>query len=195
MRGQTVAPSPSGRGLGRGSEALAKVYLNDSPSPSGRGLGRGSEALARFTLMIFQREASPRVETMNKQRHYRGGFEYAGSLSLVRKLRKGSTDAELLLWDNLRNRRLLGFKFRRQHQFGNYVADFYCHEAKLVIECDGGIHAGVEARNHDQNRDAYFSSLDLRVLRFTNEEVLNETTRVLTVIEKYLREAKPRAGS
>jgi very-short-patch-repair endonuclease len=139
------------------------------------------------------REALPRVKTMNKPRHYRGGFEYAGSLPLVRELRKGSTDAELLLWNNLRNRRLLGFKFRRQHQFGNCIADFYCHEAKLVIECDGGIHAKVEAWNHDQNRDAYFSSLDLRVLRFMNDEVLNETTRVLAVIETYLREAKPRA--
>ena len=144
--------------------------------------------------MISHREASPRVEIMNKPRHYRGGFEYAGSLSLVRELRKGPTDAESFLWDNLRNRRLLGFKFRRQHQIGKYVADFYCREAKLVIECDGGIHARVEAWNHDQNRDAYLSSLDLRVLRFTNDEVLNETTRVLAVIETYLREASPLAA-
>jgi very-short-patch-repair endonuclease len=131
---------------------------------------------------------------MNKPRHYRGGFEYTGSLRRSRELRRSSTDAELLLWESLRNRRLLGFKFRRQHQFGNYIADFYCHDAKLVIECDGGIHTKVEAWNHDQNRDAYLSSLDLRVLRFANDEVLNETARVLDVIKTYLREAKPRAG-
>ena len=131
---------------------------------------------------------------MNKPRHYRGGFEYTGSLRRLRELRKRSTDAELLLWESLRKRRLFGFKFRRQHQIGKYIADFYCHEAKLVIECDGGIHARVEAWNHDQNRDAYMSSLGLRVLRFTNDEVLKEITRVLAVIETYLREAKPRAG-
>ena len=129
---------------------------------------------------------------MNRPRQYRGGFEYTGSLRRSRELRKNATEAELLLWESLRKRRLLGFKFRGQHQFGNYIADFYCHEAKLVIECDGGIHSSVEAWNHDQNRDAYLSSLDLRVLRFTNDEVLKEITRVLTVIEQYLREAKPR---
>ena len=126
---------------------------------------------------------------MTRSRHYRGGFEYVGSLSHVRKLRKDETDAETLLWDRLRNRRLLGFKFRRQHQFGKYIADFYCHEAQLVIECDGGIHSGAEAWNHDQDRDAYMASVGLRVLRFTNEQVLNETESVLSLISKYLREA------
>ena len=132
---------------------------------------------------------------MNKPRQYRGGFEYAGLLSHARKLRRVTTDAEILLWNQLRNRQLLGFKFRRQHQFGKYIADFYCHEAKLVIECDGGVHSEVDAWNHDQNRDAYMSSLGLRVLRFTNEQVLNETADVLNVIGSYLREAKPRAGN
>src|SRR5437868_7741606 len=131
---------------------------------------------------------------MRKRRQYRGGYEFTGLRKLVRELRKELTSAETLLRELIRNRRLLGFKFRRQHQIGKYVADFYCREAKLVIECDGGIHARVEAWNHDQNRDAYLSSLDLRVLRFTNDEVLNETTRVLAVIETYLREAKPRAA-
>ena len=130
---------------------------------------------------------------MNKPRQYRGGFEYAGLLPQARKSRQVTTDAELLLWNRLRNRQLPGFKFRRQHQFGEYIADFYCHEAKLVIECDGGVHSAVETWNQDQSRDAYMSSLGLRVLRFTNEQVLNETEAVLNVIGKYLREAKPRA--
>ena len=132
---------------------------------------------------------------MNKPRHYRGGFEYSGSLGKVRQLRRTSADAESVLWDKLRNQQLLGFKFRRQHQFGKYIADFYCHEAKLVIECDGGIHSEVKTWNHDHNRDAYMSSLGLRVLRFTNEQVLDETEDVLNVIGSYLREAKPRAGN
>ena len=131
---------------------------------------------------------------MNKSRHYRGGFEYSGSLKLTRELRQTSTDAESFLWNRLRNRKMAGFKFRRQHQVGMYVTDFYCREAKLVIECDGVIHAKAESWHHDQNREAYISSLGLRTVRFTNEEVLNETERVLSVIRDYLRAAQPRAG-
>ena len=108
--------------------------------------------------------------SMNKSRHYRGGFEYSGSLTLTRELCQTSTDAESLLWDELRDRQLLGFKFRRQHQIGKYVVDFYCHKARLVIECDGDIHSKAEAWHHDQNRDAYMSALGLSTLRFTNEE-------------------------
>src|SRR5687768_13285465 len=132
---------------------------------------------------------------MNRSRHYRGGFEYAGSLTRTRELRQTSTDAESLLWDRLRNRQLPGFKFRRQHQIAKYVVDFYCDKAKLVIECDGGIHSSAEAWHHDQNREAYMSALGLRTLRFTNEEVLNETEHVLSEISDYLRAAKPRGNS
>ena len=82
---------------------------------------------------------------MIKQRQYRGGYQLAGLLELARELRKRQTSAETLLWQLLRDRRLLGFKFRRQHQFGNYVTDFYCREAALVIECDGSAHRGNES--------------------------------------------------
>ena len=59
----------------------------------------------------------------------------------MRELRAKETEPEVvLLWKLLRNRQLLGLKFRRQHQFGDYVVDFYCHEAQLVIECDGSVH-------------------------------------------------------
>ena len=132
---------------------------------------------------------------MNKPRHYRGGFEYSGSLTLTRELRQTSTDAESLLWDRLRDRLLLGFKFRRQHQLGQYIVDFYCNEASLVIECDGGLHSRAQAWHHDQNREAYMSALGLRTLRFTNEEVLTETERVLSEISDYLRAAQPRRDS
>ncbi len=77
---------------------------------------------------------------MNKAKHYRGGYDVAGLSGLARQLRKQQTRSEGLLWQLLRNRQLLGFKFRRQHQFGDYVADFYCHEGRLVVECDGLVH-------------------------------------------------------
>ena len=123
---------------------------------------------------------------MRKSRQYRGGYQFAGLKELVRELRETQTSAEALLWELIRNRRLLGFKFRRQHQFGDYVADFYCHEAQLVIECDGAVHQPNEQWHHDQNRDAYMIEQGLRVLRFTNDRILNDTEKVLDEIAALL---------
>ncbi len=123
---------------------------------------------------------------MRKARQYRGGYEFSGLKELARELRKKETSAEFLLWGLLRSRQVLGVKFRRQHQFGNYVADFYCHEAKLVLECDGAAHEPNEQWHHDQNRDAYMIAQGLRVLRFTNEQILIETQKVLDEIVKHL---------
>ena len=123
---------------------------------------------------------------MKKRRHYRGGLNRAGLLERARELRSNETQAESYLWDKLRNRQIQGFKFRRQHQFGNYIADFYCHEAQLVIECDGLVHDTNEAWQHDQTRDAYMIGQGLRVLRFSNEEVLNNIEVVLHKIAQNL---------
>jgi len=127
-----------------------------------------------------------RRKEMNKGRHYRGGYRFAGLADLTRELRAKQTTAEALLWELLRNRRLLGFKFRRQHQFGDYAADFYCHEARLVIECDGSVHDPNERWHHDRERDAYMVAQGLRVLRFRNEQVLVNPEKVLREISKYL---------
>lgn len=123
---------------------------------------------------------------MRKARQYRGGYESSGLKELARELRRKQTSAEALLWELIRNRQLLGFKFRRQHQFGDYVADFYCHEALPVVECDGPVHQPNEQWHHDQNRDAYMIAQGLRVLRFTNERILNDTAKVLDEIAKCL---------
>jgi very-short-patch-repair endonuclease len=125
---------------------------------------------------------------VRRQRHYRGGYNSARLKDLAREQRKDPTEAESLLWQSLRRRQLLGFKFRRQHQFGDYVSDFYCSEAQLVIECDGSIHQKNERWHHDQVRDAYMISQGVRVLRFTNEQVLNDTAAVLSEIAKQLLE-------
>ena len=123
---------------------------------------------------------------MNQQRQYRGGYEIVGLLNLARELRAKQTPAEAPLWQLLRKRQLFGFKFRRQHQFGDYITDFYCHEARLVIECDGSVHDPNEQWHHDQNRDAYMIAQGLRVLRFTNKQIINHTETVLEEISKYL---------
>jgi len=123
---------------------------------------------------------------VRKLRHYRGGCDFAGLKTLARELRKDQTSAEELLWSLLRNRQLLGFKFRRQHQFGRYVADFYCRNAQLVIECDGSAHNSNEQWHHDRNRDAYMELQGLTVLRFSNERVLKDTDSVIDEIASRL---------
>ena len=124
---------------------------------------------------------------MKKVRHYRGGLQFAGLTQPARELRSAQTAVEAKLWALLRNKQLRGYKFRRQHQFGNYIADFFCHEAQLVIECDGSVHDENEQWQHDQQRDAYMISNGVRVLRFTNAEILNDTDKVIETISSYLR--------
>ena len=100
-------------------------------------------------------------------------------IGIARRLRKNSTPAEELLWKHLRNRRLGGLKFVRQHPFNRYVVDFYCAELKLVVEIEGGVHQLPDQKEYDRYR---FEELDLRgltILRFSNEEVLNHATEVL----------------
>ncbi|HMP71880.1 MAG TPA: HsdR family type I site-specific deoxyribonuclease [Kiritimatiellia bacterium] len=130
-----------------------------SPQPSPRG--RGSE-------------------------HYRGGLDFAGMTDKARALRLNQTPAEDALWELLRDRQLMGAKFRRQHQFGEYICDFFCHEAKLVVECDGEPHSEAARSKHDGKRDAYLRSQGLTVVRFANERVLNDTDAVLQEIGSHL---------
>ena len=118
--------------------------------------------------------------------HYRGGYDFSGLLKLAREMRKKKTPAEDLLWELLRDRQLCNAKFRRQHQFGDYLCDFYCHDAKLVVECDGEPHFTAEGKKHDAKRDAYLKSQGLTVLHFENDRVLNDTDAVLREIAAHL---------
>ncbi len=114
--------------------------------------------------------------------HYRGGFDFTGELELARKLRNNATPAEQLLWEIVRDRRLLGLKFRRQHQIGDYIVDFYCDEKKLVVELDGSVHDTPSRKKVDHKRDEYLKSLGLKVIRIANEQLLNNTATVLNEI-------------
>jgi len=102
-------------------------------------------------------------------------------------LRKTQTDAEEIIWQSLRNRNILGFKFRRQHPLDKYIADFYCHEAKLIIEIDGGIHNQIDNKEYDKYRSYELEELGIEVLRFTNEEVNKNLQMVLNVIRGFLQ--------
>jgi len=97
----------------------------------------------------------------------------------ARGLRSGGTDAERMLWRHLRTRGLMGGKFRRQHPVGRYIVDFICLEAGLVVELDGGQHAGSAA---DAVRTRTLQQQGYRVVRFWNNDVLTQTDAVLAVI-------------
>jgi adenine-specific DNA-methyltransferase len=94
------------------------------------------------------------------------------------------TDAERLLWRHLRDRRFGGLKFRRQHPVGPFIVDFVCPEKKLIIEVDGGQHDTNSSS--DERRSFFLRNMGYQILRFWNNEVLQETDAVLTVILKRL---------
>ena len=103
-------------------------------------------------------------------------------LDFARSLRHKQTDAEKLLWTLMRNRQLLGLKFRRQRSIGPYVLDFYCHERKLCIELDGGQHYTSEGVHQDEQRKVFPESRGIRTLRFSNLDVLKNLEGVLLAI-------------
>ena len=103
-------------------------------------------------------------------------------LRAARELRRKATDAEKYLWSLLRNRQLAGYKFRRQHPLGRFVLDFYCHEAKLCVELDGGQHAEPAQADYDRERTVWLNREGIRVIRFWNTDVLNNIEGVLQSI-------------
>ncbi len=97
-------------------------------------------------------------------------------------LRRNQTDAEKKLWHHLRNRQLAGAKFRRQQPFGPYILDFYCAEARLAIELDGGQHSAPDGIKNDIQRDEYLKKEGVSVLRFWNNQISDEFEGVLELI-------------
>jgi very-short-patch-repair endonuclease len=97
----------------------------------------------------------------------------------ARRLRQSSTDAERRMWSALRDRRLMKYKFRRQHPIGHYIVDFACTQHALIIEVDGGQH---DEDSTDARRTNWFQSQSWRVLRFWNNDVLTNTEGVIETI-------------
>lgn len=107
--------------------------------------------------------------------------------SNAKKLRENPTQAEEVMWLSLSNNQLDGYKFRRQHPLLNYVADFYCHQLKLVIEIDGEYHQTVEQKKLDKERTLNIEFQGLYVIRFTNSEVLLDIDSVLSKIKEFIK--------
>ncbi|MDD2597638.1 MAG: N-6 DNA methylase [Kiritimatiellae bacterium] len=134
---------------------------------------------------------APLPEGEGRRHHHRGGYDFAGLKRRAREMRGKQTDAEALLWELLRDRQLVGAKFRRQHQFGDYICDFYCNDANLVLECDGEIHNSPKRQTLDASRDSYLGSQGLTVLRFQNQDILHDPTVVLEKIASHLESQLP----
>ena len=107
-------------------------------------------------------------------------------LPFRRKLRKHMTAAEVALWVMIKDRQLVGERFRRQFSVGHYILDFYCPKYKLAIELDGAGHFTDEGKEYDSRRTEYLNSVGIRVIRFENLEVFNYSGQVLEEIKKNL---------
>jgi very-short-patch-repair endonuclease len=116
-------------------------------------------------------------------------------LAYARAMRHDPTDAEVKLWQLLRNRRLAGFKFRRQVPIAGYVVDFYCHDANLGVELDGGQHNDDDGLAYDRGRTTALERSGVRVIRFWNPDVFRHTDAVLEHIYEMLSDSTPEPPS
>jgi very-short-patch-repair endonuclease len=119
----------------------------------------------------------------------RNGRVRGASRELVlaaRELRAEQTPAEHILWEELRNRRLDGIKFRRQYPVGSHILDFVCIDRRLVVELDGAHHAEADQARYDQERTAHLEQYGYRVIRFSNNAVLSNLDTVLDQIRSEL---------
>ena len=107
--------------------------------------------------------------------------------SLALHMRKNPTEAETAMWKMLRKFRQSGFPFRRQHPIEFYIADFYCHNLRLVIEVDGEIHTEKQIQSHDEGRTGELERFGIKVLRFTNNQILHESDLVVEKINATIK--------
>ena len=109
----------------------------------------------------------------------------ADTMEAARSLRKKMTGQEELLWEKLRNKQVCNVRFRRQHPINIFIADFYCHEARLVVEIDGEIH--LSNQEYDNGRTAELGKYDIKVIRFSNSEVEKNIENVIGKISKEIK--------
>ncbi len=151
--------------IGKSSGAEIEFYLTPGPSPSemerGEGPSRVEESYPKYAVR-------DRVQFENARRN-----------------RKNSTNAELKLWEQLRNQKT-GYKFRRQHPVDGFIADFACVQAGLVVEVDGGYHSTEEQQEYDAVRTKILEQKGFVILRFTNEEVMANSFEVRDKIKDFI---------
>ncbi len=109
-----------------------------------------------------------------------------GLKNTARTLRKNMTGAERLLWSRIRRKQICGYQFYRQKTVDNYIVDFYCPAASIIVEVDGSQHYHERGRKKDKIRDAYLNGLGFQVLRFPNWDVFDDLENVVAVIRSHL---------
>ncbi len=165
---------------------MRAMGLRYAPSaPSSPALLPGGEG-GEFSALNPRPKGEDIESFMVAEKNYRGGFFFSGLIKEARELRKKQTKAEEFLWNIIRNKQFMGLKFRRQHQIGKYIVDFYCDEKKLIIELDGEVHNSEKQKKHDKTRDKYLTTLGNKVMRFANDRIFDDAEAVLGEIEASL---------
>ncbi len=113
-----------------------------------------------------------------------------------RALRRKQTPAEKIMWSYVRNRKLDGLRFLRQYSLGPYILDFFCPEHKFAIELDGSVHTSIEAIKYDKDRESYLSALGIKTVRFKNDEMISNPTKVINSLLPllFIREVETKSG-
>ena len=127
---------------------------------------------------------------MKNQNPYHDESMWKGAPSnnflLAKQLRERMTPTEVLMWEELKNKKFNNYKFRRQHPIQKFIVDFYCHELKLIVELDGKYHHQEKQKNKDLKRTELLEFQGLREIRFSNEEVFKNMDLVLKKLEVFI---------
>jgi len=132
---------------------------------------------------------------------YKRGGMFEGATHLIfenaKHLRNNMTQSEEILWMHLRTG-INGYKFRRQHPIGNYIVDFFCHKIKLVIEIDGSVHNKEDVKENDETRQKDLENLGYYVIRFTNQQVIEQIETVFfnisEIVNNIIQNKTPKIG-
>ena len=182
----------SARVMKKAVAILEPIIKAQPPNPSLRNESlipnpstKEKEAKVSTTTVFQKKSESNKYDWMTADPILYGKLkEYA------KKHRDNPTKAELIIWEFLKSKQLEKFKFRRQHIIGQYIADFVCLDRMLVIEIDGKIHQLPDNKESDEIRTQWLESKGFKVIRFTNDEVINETDKVLSQIKESLNNQK-----
>jgi very-short-patch-repair endonuclease len=156
--------------------------MTSPPGPLSRR--RGGEEFYKIFIEpgIFFVFPDKQIKTMvylgKTNRHWAHFGAFPETFRLAKQLRRNMTATEKIVWQELRSRFLSEYKFRRQHPVREFIVDFICLERGLVIEIDGGIHQRSEVKERDENRTVELERMGLKVIRFTNDEVMNDLNAV-----------------
>jgi leucyl-tRNA synthetase len=176
-------------------QGLEQVDFSESMKDMQRNwIGKSQGAEISFAIKDLTPNPSPK-ERGTKEQYVASDFpgymtntfeQWQSTTNFAKQNRKNNTQAEDILWQHLRNRKLKGYKFRRQHPVAGYIPDFVCIENKLIIEVDGSYHNEEEQRRFDISRSKWLEEHEYRIVRLTNEEVTKNVQRALQKIEEEL---------